>query len=113
MNDQRWEEVLRRLDKQFGDLEFDEVEDEETQTVVESVTWTSPQGRMKLTRTTRPLVVDKKTHYSSRIGGGTHVEYVYSKTETTNRVRLYRWIEPANDWEEVDASSIGGSASDR
>jgi len=113
MNDQRWEEVLRRLDKMFGDLQFDEVEEEETQTVVESVTWLSPQGRMKLTRTTRPLVVDKKTHYSSRIGGGTHVEYVYSKTESTSRVRLYRWSELGNDWEEIDASSIGAPASDR
>ena len=69
MNDQRWEEVLRRLDKQFGDLEFDEVEDEETHAVVESVVWRSPMGRMKLARTTRPLVVDKKLHYSNRAGG--------------------------------------------
>src|SRR5512139_3343851 len=102
MNDQRWEEVLRRLDRLFGDLEFDEVEDEETRTTVESVVWNGAQGRMKLTRTTRPLVVDKKTHYSGRIGGGTSVEFVYSDTETTSRVRLYRWDEPANDWEEID-----------
>lgn len=113
MNDQRWEEVLRRLDKQFGNLEFDEVEEEETQTVIESVTWSSAQGRMKLTRTTRPLVVDKKTHFSNRAGGGTHVEYVYSKTETTNRVRLYRWSEPVNDWEEIDASSFGAPSAER
>ena len=107
MNEQRWEEVLKRLDKLFGDLEFDEVEDEETHSVVESVTWNSPQGRLKLTRTTRPLVIDKKTHYSSRIGGGTHVEYDYSNTESTSRVRLYRWEPALNDWEEIDASSIG------
>jgi hypothetical protein len=114
MNEQRWEEVLKRLDRLFGDLEFDEVEDEESHSVVESVVWTSPQGRMKLTRTTRPLVIDKKTHFSSRIGGGTHVEYVYSTTESTSRVRLYRWDEPAHDWEEVDASSLGApSASGR
>ena len=107
MNDQRWEEVLRRLDKNFGDLEFDEVEDGETQAVTEWVIWTGPQGKMKLARTTKPLVVDKKTHFSSRIGGGTHVEYVYSKTETTSRVRLFRWVESASDWEEVDAAELG------
>ncbi len=107
MNDQRWEEVLRRLDKLFGDLEFDEIEDEETHAVTESVVWTGPQGRMKLDRVTRPLVVDKKMHYSGRIGGGTHVEYVYSKTETTSRVRLFRWNDTSNDWEEVDANELG------
>lgn len=108
MNDQRWEEVLRRLDKHFGDLEFDETEDEETQAVTESVVWTSPQGRMKLARTTRPLVVDKKLHYSNRAGGGTHVEYVFSKTETSSRIRLFRWSDPLNDWEEIDASALTG-----
>jgi hypothetical protein len=110
MNEERWEEVLRRLDKLFGDLEFDEVEEAETQAVTETVVWTGPQGKMKLARTTRPLVVDKKTHFSNRIGGGTHVEYIYSKTETTSRVRLYRWVEPANDWEEVDAAELGVSS---
>src|SRR5262249_40556322 len=107
MNDQRWEEVLRRLDKQFGNLEFDETEDEETHAVIESVVWESPAGRMRLTRTTRPLVVDKKLHYSNRAGGGSHVEYVYSKTESTSRVRLYRWSDAANDWDEVDAEALG------
>jgi hypothetical protein len=110
MNDQRFEEVLRRLVKLFGDLEFDEIEDEETQAVTETVVWTGPQGKMKLARTTRPLVVDKKTHFSNRAGGSTHVEYVFSKTETTSRVRLFRWIEATNDWEEVDASELGVSS---
>ncbi len=107
MNDQRWEEVLRRLDRQFGDLEFDEIEDEETRAITESVVWQSPQGRMKLIRVTRPLVVDKKLHFSNRASGGSHVEYVYSDTETTSRIRLFRWSDPASDWEEVDASVFG------
>jgi hypothetical protein len=108
MNDQRWEEVLRRLDKTFGNLEFDETEDEETHAVSESVTWASPQGRMRLVRVTKPLVVDKKLHYSNRAGGGSHVEYVYSKTESTSRIRLYRWSDPLNDWDEIDASALTG-----
>jgi hypothetical protein len=111
MNDQRWEEVLRRLDKHFGNLEFDETEEEETHAVSESVTWTSPQGRMKLVRTTRPLVVDKKMHYSNRAGGGTHAEYIYSKTESTSRIRLFKWSAPLNDWEEIDATALTGPES--
>jgi hypothetical protein len=111
MNEQRWEEVLRRLDKHFGNLEFDETEDEETHAVSESVTWESPQGRMKLVRTTKPLVVDKKLHYSNRAGGSSHVEYVYSKTESTSRIRLFRWSVPLGDWEEIDASAMAGSES--
>jgi hypothetical protein len=109
MNDERWEQVLRRLDKQFGDLEFDEIEDEETHSVVESVAWDGPAGRMKLTRTTRPVILDSKRHFSNRAGAGSHVEYVFSKTEITTKLRLYRWVEAANDWEEVDASMFEGS----
>ena len=104
MNDQRWEEVLRRLDKQFGDLEFDEVEDETTHAVVESVVWASPAGKMRLTRTTRPLILDSKRHFSNRAGAGSHVEYTFSKSEITQKVRLYKWNELQNDWEEVDSS---------
>jgi len=108
MNDQRWEEVLRRLDKTFGNLEFDEIEDEETHAVTESVVWTSPQGKLRLARTTKPLVVDKKMHYSNRAGGESHVEYIYSKTETTSRVRLFKWSDALNDWEEIDATALTG-----
>ena len=104
MNDQKWEQVLRRLDKQFGDLEFDEIEDETTHTIVESVVWMSPNGKMKLTRTTRPLILDSKRHFSNRAGAGMHVEHTYSKTEMTQKVKLYTWNAGRNDWDEVDAS---------
>lgn len=108
MNDQRWEEVLRRLDKAFGNLEFDEIEEEATQTTVESVAWQSPAGRMKLTRTTRPLILDSKRHFSNRAGAGSHVEYVFSKTEITQKVKLFKWNDARNDWDEVDASLLEG-----
>ncbi len=104
MNDQRWEQVLRRLDKQFGDLEFDEVDDEETHATIESVVWLGPTARMKLTRTTRPVILDSKRHFSNRAGAGSHVEYVFSKTELTQKMRLYTWNEVQSDWDEVDAS---------
>jgi len=104
MNDQRWEEVLRRLDKQFGDLEFDETEEEVTRTTVEAVMWNGPAGRMKLTRTTRPLILDSKRHFSNRAGAGSHVEYVFSKTEITQKVKLYQWNAARNAWDEMDAS---------
>jgi hypothetical protein len=54
--------------------------------------------------------VDKKTHFSNRAGGSTHVEYIYSKTESTSRVRLYRWNEATSDWVEVDAAELGVAA---
>jgi len=104
MNDQRWEQVLRRLDKQFGDLEFEDAEDDATHAVVESVIWNGPAGRMKLTRTIRPVILDSKRHFSNRAGAGSHVEYVFSKTETTTKLKLYRWVESVGDWDEVDAS---------
>jgi hypothetical protein len=109
MNDQRWEEVPGASTSPRRSRVRRE-EDEETQAVTETVVWTGPQGKMKLARTTRPLVVDKKTHFSNRIGGGTHVEYIYSKTESTSRVRLYRWNEATSDWVELDAAELGVAA---
>src|SRR5439155_265822 len=68
-------------------------------------------SRFRPVARTRALVVDKKLHYSNRAGGGSYVEYVYSDTETTSRIRLYRWSDMINDWEEIDASAFGEAPS--
>ncbi|OGL67641.1 hypothetical protein A3B21_01480 [Candidatus Uhrbacteria bacterium RIFCSPLOWO2_01_FULL_47_24] len=61
----------------------------------------SPQGKMKLERVTRPVVLDKKTIYSKTGGRASKIEYQYSTDELTHRLQAYRWNEAAGQWEEV------------
>lgn len=69
----------------------------------EHIEFESPQGRMKLTRTTTPAVIDKRTTYSKLGGRASRVEYQYSPDEVVHRLRAYRFDEGLQDWEEVKA----------
>jgi hypothetical protein len=57
---------------------------------------------MKLEYITRPVVIDKKTHGSRRIGSHTDVEYVYSDTEFSHSLKAYKWDENDQIWVEID-----------
>ena len=106
MNDERWYSLLDDLEER---LEFENRGEQPGPggATVEWVTFKGPQGLMKLERTSRPVVVDRKVHYSTRIGGGSEEELVLSDTEKTYRVGLYTWRE-GGGWEEVDFRALTG-----
>ena len=68
---------------------------------VEFIEFESPMGRMKMERTTSPAVLDKKTLYSKTAGRAGRIEYVYSETEFSHRLKAYKWSEGLGEWEEV------------
>jgi hypothetical protein len=63
-------------------------------------------GRMRLELVTKPVVIDKKTTYSRRIGAETVVDYVYSPDERSTQLCVYRWSDADADWLEVDGSNF-------
>ena len=82
--------------------EKDTEEVPEKRLVVETAIFTGAGGRMKLERTTRAVVLERQVKFSKRIGGGTTEKYVYSDSEKTHRVLLYRWDDAARAWQEID-----------
>lgn len=100
MNDERWYSLLDDLEEK---LKFENRGEQPGPggATVEWVTFRGPRGLMKLERTSRPVVLDRKMHYSRRVGGDVGEELVLSDTEKTYRVALYVWSE-AGGWEEVD-----------
>jgi len=103
MTDERWQQIIGQIKDSF------EIIDERTEDLpeasgpgfVEIVEFNGPLGRIKLERTTQPLVIDKKTIGSRRIGSNTKVEYVYSDTEKINRFKAYRWDNNDGIWVEM------------
>ena len=73
---------------------------------VDFIEFTSPLGRTRLEYVEKPVILDKKTTYSHRGGSDTGVEYVYSTTERSARLMIYRWDDAANDWEEINAEKF-------
>lgn len=64
----------------------------------EIVICNSPMGKLKLIRTTKPKVLDKKTIYSNRPGAQMNVQYIYSETESTNNLEILKWDEMRESW---------------
>ena len=73
---------------------------------IEQLKFTGPLGKMKLERTTKPRVIDKQTLHSNRAGSGVRVNYVYSKDETSQFMKAYKWNEENEEWEEIDAGTF-------
>jgi len=101
MNDEKWEDLLYKISLK-AKLERSERTENDGRTRIETVIFDVGNGKMKLERITRPLILEKRTRYSKRIGGAVAEEYVYSETEKVYRVNLYRWSEEESDWVEVE-----------
>ena len=76
---------------------------------VEWIIFQGPLGKMKLERTTKPIVLDKKTTYSKRAGSGTKVDYVYSDTDFSQKLRAYKWDDIGENWVEMETEKSGFS----
>ena len=61
--------------------------------------------RIKLERTTGPVVIDRKTVGARRAGADLHVENVYDPTETAHKTLVYREID--GDWVQVSIDELG------
>lgn len=102
MNDEKWYYLLEEIDRKFGIEEKDTEEVPERRMMIETAVFTGAGGRMKLERTTRAVVLERQVKFSKRIGGETIEKYVYSDTEKTHRVILYKWDEERGTWQEID-----------
>lgn len=104
MTDERWQDIIAHVKDNF------ELLDHQTQDFpaeagpgsVEVLEFKGPLGRIKLEWTTQPLVIDKKTIGSRRIGSDTTVEYKYSDTEKVHRFKAFRFDEGVDAWVEIE-----------
>jgi len=109
MRESRWDRLYGMIAEQFKiEQEFSQ-EIEVSRGVKgkqEMVVFSSSQARMKLERTVRPRVVRMKSYYSRTTYRGAHQEPEYSKTETVEIIRLYRWNNKTNNWEEINLNKL-------
>jgi len=103
MQPEKWEETKGQLQDAFKDVEFSkDILPEPQKGEMEIALFDGPMGKMRLEYITRPVILDKRTHTSRRIGANVGVEYVYSDTEFTHKLVAYRFDDDADDWQEID-----------
>ncbi len=104
---EKWENLVGDIKDDFEVEEHKkEHSDEHGGTDTEYIIFKGPLGRTKLEFVTKPVVLDKKTTYSGRIGSETKVEYVYSEDEKSNKLIAYKWSDAEEDWVEIDTKNF-------
>ena len=107
MMPEKWKDIVGNIKDNFSvEDEGGTHIDEEGGINIEFIVFKGPLGRMRLEFITKPVVVDKKTTYSRRIGSETAVEYVYSEDEMAYKLIAYKWDDNRNEWVEIEAGAF-------
>lgn len=107
MHQRKWEDLLDKVEKMFGFIEHTTEEYPERRMTVETAVFDGASGRVKLERTVKPVVLDRKTTYSKRVGSGVTTEYILSDDEYVDTVRFFKWDRLAREWKQIDMTDIG------
>ena len=107
MHPEKWEQIVGMIKDQFKveDEGEDSMEDI-PKSKVQFIIFQGPAGRMRLEYTTKPVILDKKTIGSRRIGSETKVEYIDSDTEMSQTFKAYKWDEDDEEWVEMEAGKM-------
>lgn len=101
MTDEKWEKIRGMiLDNYSIEDEGKDLIEEIPDAYIEYLIFNGPLGKIKLERTVKPIVLDKKTSYSARAGVAQKVEYIYSDSEFSAKFKAYKWDN--GEWEEMD-----------
>ncbi len=104
MNQERWEEIQKKIKQSFEvSDEYDEDLDPGQAEVLE---FDGPAGKMKVRFVTKPKLLDKKTLYSSRIGSGVKVDYVFSDKDFVSHLEVFQWSDESNDYKKIESENI-------
>lgn len=101
MNDEQWRETVGRIQDSFRVLDHQHIRGDEVTGDLEFIEFESPQGKMKLERTSKPRVIGKTAIGSKRIGSAVKVHYEYSSTDRVHTVKAYRWDPRLTTWQEI------------
>jgi hypothetical protein len=115
MNDERWGQLKSQLKKNFTvdergteDIVRQTADGPVKQGELEFLVVKTPMGKIRVSRESRPLVLEKKYHYTHRQGAAAQTEYKFSDTEKTHKLKVYKWDDVQDDWKEINAEGLGG-----
>ncbi|MFH1744553.1 MAG: hypothetical protein ABH881_00065 [bacterium] len=107
MQEEKWKNIVGNIKDNF------EVEEHNTEHIeeeggvdIEYIIFRGPLGRIRMEYISKPIVLDRKTTYSNRIGSGTKIDYVYSSDERSQKLETYKWDENEEKWVEMEAKNF-------
>ena len=105
MNDDKWGEILDRVEEKFDVVDSGkEILEDIPNAFVEFIIFDSPMGRLRLERKTSPRVLDKKTLGAQKRTMGVGVEYIYSKDEFVKTFKAFKLVD--GEWVPFEAEDF-------
>ncbi|PLX27915.1 hypothetical protein C0583_01605 [Candidatus Parcubacteria bacterium] len=107
MLQEKWQDTKNTIKDKFSVSNEGELKiDEEGGIEIEFIEFESPIGQIRLEFVTKPIILEKKTNYSKRIGSETQVTYIYSDTERSTQMIAYKWDDLSEDWVEMESNAF-------
>jgi len=98
----KWEQTKGHILDTFSNVEISAMELPDPEVgKKEIVLFSGPLGQMKLEYYTKPVILNRNTHGSRRIGSHTAVEYVYSNSDFTHFLKVYKLDLDSDEWQEM------------
>ncbi|EKD55977.1 MAG: hypothetical protein ACD_58C00324G0009 [uncultured bacterium] len=113
MTEEKWENIKSMVKDKFPDVKctIEPIEHKigltESQKIGQKdvLIFNSPIGKIKLEYLIKPVIIDKKEHYSKRMGATAKTEYILSESEFSRHMDAYK-LNDYNEWEKIDSSSF-------
>ncbi|MFH1099242.1 MAG: hypothetical protein V1723_05005 [Candidatus Uhrbacteria bacterium] len=107
MLEAQWANILDRIAEKFtieerGEEPLPDIPNGKRDFVI----FTSPLGRVRLERVTKPRTIGHSAITSRRIGGAVEVKTQYDLDDLVHFLRAQRWDETAGRWVEIDADTF-------
>lgn len=104
MNQEKWKDVKAKILDNFDVINQYTNTDEDGHGNVEIIEFNGPLGAIKIEFHERDVVLDKHSNYSNRIGSSMSVDYIYSDTEKTYALKVYKKVN--GDWEQIETPTF-------
>jgi hypothetical protein len=101
----KWQDIVNKVKTGFKVINQGKEGLDGVPGIKEFVEFSGPLGEMRLELVQKPVILDKKTHYSNRIGSQSAVEYVYDDKEKTLTFKVFK--KNGENWEELKGVDLG------
>lgn len=109
MNDQAWENLVDLIDVKYGSTDFGKrveplPDNTDLKQTVQFLEFSKGGERFRVERTTRPAVMDRKSHYHKGGSGGVRFENIYDESEVSHRIDFFR--HEGGDWAPISPEQL-------
>lgn len=113
MTDEKWQQLIDTAQKNFDEVSVQTedlfIETGEGEVVAgnqDILEFTNARGHFRVVRENKPVLLEKKMHFSHRQTDAARTEYVFSDSEKSQKIIFYK-EDLDGEWQKIDPSMLG------